>query len=339
MRLRIEQLQKHLAGNLSPLYLISGDEPLQHGECCDAIRLAARQAGYDNREIIEVGTNFDWNILAAEASSLSLFADKKIIDLRIPNGKPGREGGKALAEYCERPPEDTILLISLPKLDKAQQNSKWFKALEKLGNIIQIWPIDTQQLPQWIEQRMRKAGINPTRDAVRLLSDRIEGNLLAAHQEIEKLLLLHGTGDINAEQLQSAVADSARYDVFELVDSALRGDSERSLRILQGLKGEGIAAQVVLWALHREIQTTSLISADIAKGLSTDHALTRARVWDKRKPLVKKALQRLKTPQWLSLLGQCQLADAASKGANQHDAWLLMEQITAGIANNKIQIP
>lgn len=335
MRVRSEQLAQQLqrAGQaLAPIYLISGDEPLQRDEACDAVRGAAREQGFANREILEAGNHFDWSALASEANSLSLFAEKKIIDLRIPNGKPGREGGKALSEYCERPPEDTLLLITLPKLERAQQNSKWFKTIEQLGVIVQIWPVEPQRLPQWIDQRLRAAGIQADREAAQMLADRVEGNLLAAHQEIEKLLLLHGTGSINAEQLAQAVADSARYDVFELVDSALRGETSRCLRILEGLKGEGVAAPVVLWALHREIAQLAGTSADVAKGLSVDHALTRAKVWDKRKPLVSKALGRLKTPQWLSLLGLCQQADAAAKGADPSDPWLLLERICLQIS-------
>ena len=336
MRVRPEQLEQHLAKSLGPLYLVTGDEPLQVNEACDAIRAAARAAGHDNREVMEAGASFDWNALAAEANSFSLFAEKKIIDLRIPGGKPGREGGKALAEYCERPPEDTLLLITLPKLDRQQQNSKWFKSLEKLGVIVQIWPIEVQRLPQWIEQRMRRAGLVPDREAVQMLADRVEGNLLAAHQEVEKLVLLHGTGSINAEQLAAAVADSARYDVFELVDTALRGESARCLRILGGLRGEGVAPPVVLWALHREIAMLASISADAAKGLSIDHAMTRAKVWDKRKPLVRGAAQRLKTPAWLNLLGECQLADAAAKGADPRDPWLLLEQVASRLSGLEI---
>lgn len=332
MRLRPEQLDQHLAKGLAPLYLVSGDEPLQVNEACDAIRAAARAAGHDNREVMEAGAGFDWSALAAEADAFSLFAEKKIIDLRIPNGKPGREGGKALAQYCERPAEDTLLLITLPKLDRQQQNAKWFKALEQLGVIVQVWPIEVQRLPQWIEQRMRRAGLVPDREAVQMLADRVEGNLLAAHQEIEKLLLLHGGGPINAGQLAAAAADSARYDVFELVDSALRGETARCLRILGGLQGEGVAPPVVLWALHREIAQITGISADAAKGLSLDHAMTRARVWEKRKPLVRNAVQRLKTPAWLALLGDCQAADAAAKGADPRDPWLLLEQISVKLA-------
>jgi len=332
MRLRAEQLAQHLHKTLAPVYLVSGDEPLQQNEACDAIRGAARAAGHDNREIMEAGANFDWNTLLAEAASFSLFADKKIIDLRLPGGKPGREGGAALTEYCSNPPPDTLLLLTLPKLDRQQQNSKWFKSVEQLGVVVQIWPVELQQLPQWIERRLRTAGLQPTGEAVRMLAERVEGNLLAAHQEIEKLLLLHGTGPIDAEQLASAVADSARYDVFELVDSALRGELARCLRILEGLRGEGIAAPVVLWALHREIAQLGSVAIDSAKGLSLDHAMTRAKVWEKRKALTRQAVARLKPVQWLGLLNACQAADAAAKGADPRDPWLLFEQIVGRLA-------
>ena len=331
MRIRPEQLEQHIARGLAPIYLVSGDEPLQVNEACDAIRAAARRAGHENREVMEAGPGFDWSALAAEANSFSLFAEKKIIDLRIPNGKPGRDGGKALAEYCERPPEDTVLLLTLPKLDRQQQGGKWFKTIEQLGVILQVWPIEVQRLPQWIEQRLRSAGLQAEREAVDMLAERVEGNLLAAHQEIEKLLLLHGTGHLNAQQLADAVGDSARYDVFELVDSALRGETRRCLHILDGLRGEGVAPQVVLWALHREIAQMTEMSAATAKGLSLDHAMSRARIWEKRKPLVRKALQRLQTPAWLSLLGLCQQADAASKGADTRDPWLVLEQVSTQI--------
>ncbi len=332
MRLRAEQLHRHLQQQLLPVYLVSGDEPLQHNEACDAIRAAARAAGHDNREVLEAGPGFDWNSLLAEAASLSLFAEKKIIDLRIPNGKPGREGGKALSEYCAAPPQDTLLLLSLPKLDRAQQNSKWFKAIDGLGATIQVWPVEAAQLPQWIARRMQAAGLQPSDEAARLLAGRVEGNLLAAQQEIDKLLLLHGSGPIDAEQLASAVADSARYDVFELTDSALRGETARCLHILEGLRGEGVAAPVVLWALHREIAQLAGMAIDTTKGLSPEHAMSRARIWDRRKPLLRGALARLGPRQWLQLLDDCQQADAAAKGADPRDPWLLFEQIVSRLA-------
>ncbi|RMG33919.1 MAG: DNA polymerase III subunit delta, partial [Gammaproteobacteria bacterium] len=229
----------------------------------------------------------------------------------------------------ENPPSDTLLLLTLPKLERAQQSAKWFKAIDSLGAVIQVWPVEARQLPQWLERRMRQAGLQPTREAVQLLADRVEGNLLAARQEIEKLRLLHGEGPLDADQLRSAVADSARYDVFELVDSALRGETARGLHIIEGLRGEGTAAPVVLWALHREIAQLASIAVETAKGLSPDQAMQQAKVWDKRKPLVRQALSRLRPAQWLGLLDRCHEADRAIKGAAPDDPWQCLEEIVA----------
>ncbi len=327
MRLRAEQLAGHLADGLAPVYLVSGDEPLLLDEATDAIRQAARAAGHATREVMEAGPGFEWDTLLAEAASFSLFAEKKVIDLRLPGGKPGREGGQALAAYCANPPPDTLLLLTLPKLDRQQQNSKWFKAIESLGVVIQVWPVELAKLPAWIRQRLQRAGLEPTPDAVTLLSERVEGNLLAAKQEIDKLRLVHGEGPLDAEELADAVADSARYDVFELVDSALRAELPRCLHILEGLKGEGVAAAVVLWALHREISQLAGVALDTARGTSMDHAMRQARIWEKRKPLARQALSRHKPAQWLSLLDNCQAADAAVKGADPRNPWMLFEQI------------
>lgn len=332
MRLQADRLDAHLAGELAPVYLVSGDEPLQLGECCDAIRQAARNAGHTTREVFEAGSGFDWMQLAAEAATFSLFAEKKLIDLRVPGGKPGTEGGKALAAYCADPPPDTLLLLTLPKLDRQQQQAKWFKAVDTLGVVIQVWPVDPQRLPGWIGQRLRRAGIRATDAAVQILADRVEGNLLAAQQEVEKLVLLHGTGALDEAQLAAAVADSARYDVFELVDSALRGEAARCLQILGGLRGEGVAAAMVLWALHREARMLAQISADVARGLSADHAIARARVFSKRVATVRRGVNNLRTPQWLDLLQQCHQADRAVKGAVPAEPWLLLEGIAMAMS-------
>ena len=336
MRIQPDKLQEHLNGHLTPTYLVSGDEPLQLGECCDAIRQTARETGYSNREVFEVGTGFEWQQLYAEAAAFSLFAEKKIIDLRIPNGKPGAEGSRALVDYCANPPSDTLLLLTLPKLDRQQQNAKWFKALDSIGSVIQVWPIEPQRLPNWIERRLRRVGIEPSREAIAMLADRVEGNLLAARQEIEKLLLLHGPGPLDADQLVASVSDSARYDVFELVDSALRGEADRCVQILTGLRGEGIAPPVVLWALHREVRNMAQISANVAKGLSPDHAISRARVFSKRIALVRQGLGRLRTPQWLALLDQCHQTDGAIKGIGTASPWLLLERIALTMSGRSL---
>ncbi len=338
MRLRVDQLGRHLQQPLAPVYVLSGDEPLQLGESADAIRAAAREQDYLSRDVLEADARFDWNRLAAEADALSLFADKRVIDLRIPSGKPGREGGAALSAYCERPPADTLLLVRLPKLDRSQLNGKWCKALEGLGVLIQIWPIEGDRLLPWLEQRMRAAGLAPERGAAALLADRVEGNLLAARQEIEKLLLTHGPGVVTLEQLAQSVADSARFDVFDLVDSALAGEARRCVRILTGLRQEGIAAPVVLWALTREFRLLSGIAAAVDAGRSVDQAMAQARVWDKRKGLLKQGLRRLRTAHLNRLLALCQESDAAIKGANARDPWLLMEYILLACAGKALRL-
>lgn len=338
MRVRPHELSSHIQKHgIAPIYLVSGDEPLQMNETADAIRAAARSQGYSGRDVLEAGARFDWSELAAEANSLSLFAEKRIIDLRIPSGKPGRDGGKALAEYAERPPEDTLLLITLPKLDKGQASSKWLKALETRGAFIQIWPIEGSRLHPWIEQRMRQVGLAPGPQVVAMLAERIEGNLLAAAQEIDKLKLLHEGGIITLEHLQESVADSARYDVYGLVDAALEGRVGRTLRMLNGLRAEGTAAPVVLWALTREIRTLCALARQMAEGRSAQQVVAGAReVWDKRKPLVSQGLQRLNLRQWRQLLQLCGLADRAIKGQERQDPWLLLQRICTGMTGTRL---
>jgi len=327
MRVYPDRLQQHLTGQLAAIYLISGDEPLQSGECCDAIRNAARAAGHSSRIVLEGGANFDWQQLIGEAAAYSLFAERKLIDLRIPNGKPGTEGSKALVGYCADPAPDTLLLLSLPKLERQQQNSKWFKAIDAAGVVIQVWPIDPERLPAWIGQRLRATGIHATDEALQMLTDRVEGNLLAARQEIDKLLLLHGTGPLDADRLSAAVADSARYDVFELVDSALRGEAARCLHILQGLQAEGTAPAIALWALHREACAMAKIAAAVSAGRNADQAIQDARVLRKRSGLVRRALANRAATQWLALLDLCHQADRAIKGGLAQEPWLLLEDI------------
>jgi DNA polymerase-3 subunit delta len=334
MRVRPHELLSQIQRNgLAPIYVVSGDEPLQINETADTIRSSARAQDFSGRDILDATAKFDWNELTAEANSLSLFAEKRIIDLRLPSGKPGREGGKALSEYAERPPEDTILLLTLPKLDKSQISSKWLKALESKGVFIQIWPIEGNRLQPWIEQRMRTAGLIPGPQVAHLLAERIEGNLLAAAQEIDKLQLLFGTGVINLEQLQESVADSARYDIYGLVDSALEGGIARSIRMLNGLRAEGTAAPIILWALTREIRLLCTLAQQVEQGRSPQQVVATAReVWDKRKPLVSQGLQRLNRREWKKLLQLCSLTDRAIKGQSPQDPWLQLQRICTRMA-------
>lgn len=342
MKLSPAQLAKHLQGPLSPVYVVSGDEHLLCQEASDAIRQACRALGFSERQVLNVETGFDWGQLIEAGASLSLFADKRLIELRIPSGKPGDKGAAALIEYLGRPAEDTVLLVSLPKLDGSTQKTKWAKALidGKDSQFIQIWPVDAVQLPQWIRQRLAQAGLAADQEAVELIAARVEGNLLAAAQEIEKLKLLAEGGQVTLDTVQAAVADSARYDVFGLIDAALLGQPEHVLRMLTGLRAEGVEAPVILWAVAREIRQLANIAQQYGQGVPLDRAFSQARppVWDKRKPIVGKALQRHDTAGWQRLLGEAQQIDAQIKGQAEGDPWVGLAQVCLQLSGKRIAL-
>jgi DNA polymerase-3 subunit delta len=290
--------------------------------------------------VFNVETGFDWGQLIEAGASLSLFAEKRLIELRIPNGKPGDKGAAALLDYLARPAEDTVLLISLPKLDGSTQKTKWAKALidGKDVQFVQIWPVDAAQLPQWIRQRLAQAGLAADQEAVEMIAARVEGNLLAAAQEIEKLKLLAEGGQINAETVQAAVADSARYDVFGLIDACLHGHASHALHMLEGLRGEGIEPPVILWALARELRLLAGIAQQYAQGLPLEKAFAQARppVWDKRRPLVSKALQRHSAQRWNQLLMDAQRIDAQIKGQAEGNPWTGLADLCLQLAGTRI---
>jgi len=332
MKLYPDKLEMQLKNALLPLYFFSGDEPLQLGEAADAVRRAAREQGFTEREVMHVDKGFDWNELLASSNALSLFAEKKIIDLRLPSGKPGKDGGAVLAEYAERPPEDTVLLVSSGKVDKRSQSAKWYKALDKVGATLQVWPVEVTEMPRWLDQRLRSRGLQPDRDAVRIIAERVEGNLLAAAQEVDKLVLLNGVGTLSAGQAEAAVADSARFDVFGLVDAALVGDVPRLTRMLDGLHGEGVEPILVLWALTRELRSLADMAAQIEGGKGMDGVL--ARVWGKRKGPVKAGLQRHNRVRWQQMLRRAARLDRVIKGAapgNARDELLQLTLLMAGV--------
>lgn len=340
MKLSPAQLGKHLQGSLAPVYVVSGDEHLLCQEACDAIRATCRQQGFSERQVLSVESGFDWGQLLEAGANLSLFAEKRLLELRIPNGKPGDKGAAALLHYLARPAEDTVLLISLPKLDGSTQKTKWAKALidGKDVQFLQVWPVDAAQLPQWIRQRLSQAGLAADQEAVELIAARVEGNLLAAAQEIEKLKLLAEGGRVTADTVQAAVADSARYDVFGLIDAALQGHPEHSLRMLEGLRGEGIEAPVILWALARELRLLANIAQQYAQGVPLERAFSQARppVWDKRRPLVSKALQRLDVAGWQRLLMAAQLIDEQIKGQAEGDPWIGLSNVCLQLSGRRI---
>lgn len=320
-KLRPEQLDQALNKGLDLIYIISGDEPLLSQEAGDSIRSAARKQGFNERETFHVDNHFDWGQLLNSANALSLFAEKKIIELRMPSGKPGDKGAKILQDYIAAPSPDNLLLIITNKLDGATQKTKWFKALESRATWIQLWPVTAAQLPRFIGQRLASAGLKADPDAIALLSSRIEGNLLAAIQEIEKLKLIAPAQTITAEFMASAVADSARYDVFGLADKALAGDKVGAVKMLQGLRNEGTDAITILWALAREIRALIQLSDALNQGQPFDAAARQAGIWDKRQPLFQQTLRRLKPAQLQQLLRKANGVDRAIKGMRNAEPW------------------
>tara|TARA_B110000977_G_scaffold88517_1_gene117631 strand:+ start:673 stop:1719 length:1047 start_codon:yes stop_codon:yes gene_type:complete len=339
MKIRPEQLQSHLSKQLLPVYVISGDEPLLAQESTDAVRLAARNQGFSGREVFHGEGKFDWGQLHNEANALSLFAEKKIIEVRISNGKPGDKGSKAICELCANPSPDNLLLVILPKLERSAQNSKWMKALESAGAHIQVWPVTGDQLPRWIKQRLLESNITANQQAVEILAERVEGNLLAAVQEIEKLKLLATNGKVDAIMMSSVVADSARYNLFEFVDKVLAGDAQSAARSMRGLHSEGTDAIPLLWAITRELRILIKASEQISRGESRDWALKNAGVWEKRLPLFRSAIQRCSAAHLRMLLYQAGAIDRGIKGMRKADIWDELTTLVLSLAGSQTLKP
>ncbi|WP_160154247.1 DNA polymerase III subunit delta [Microbulbifer sp. ALW1] len=330
-RINPRQLPQNLRQGLAPIYVVTGDEPLLIQECCDSIRDTARHHGFIERDLLHGEANFDWGQLLSAAGSLSLFADKKIIELRLPGGKPGDKGSKALQEFADMANEETLLLLVLPKLDRAQLNSKWVKALDAKGVLIQIWPVDAAEMPRWIHQRLRAAGLDAEPEAIQILAERVEGNLLAASQEIEKLKLLAQDNVISADTMNNAVASSARYDVFGLIDKALAADAAGAVKTLQGLRAEGVEAPVVLWAIAREIRTL----LETQQKLDEGQPLNRLVRIQKRQPLIQAACQRLHPRQLENFLLRARAVDNAIKGGKEMDPWAGLLELTLNLSGKR----
>ena len=331
MQLKPPQLADHLSQHLAPCYLISGDEPLIVQECADAIRTAARAAGCAERQRITISSKDDWLELGHSAGSLSLFADRKLIEVQLPSGKPGTEGSKAIQEYLAGEQEDVLLIIS-GRIDKQSQKSKWHVALNQAGVVLPVWPISPAELPGWIAARIKTAGLTADNDAVTLLAERLEGNLLAASQEIEKLRLLHGEQTITAELVADTVSDNARYDAFRLVDVALSGDSRGAVRTLRGLRAEAVQPPVLLWALSREVRLLADLKREIASGTPVNAALSQRGVWQNRQALVRSAMNRLGGRDLAEMQALSFHADGASKGFMRGEPWSLLERLVVVLA-------
>ncbi|MGB1108845.1 MAG: DNA polymerase III subunit delta [Gammaproteobacteria bacterium] len=322
MQLQPQRLDAHLKSGLASVYLISGDEPLQQQEVADAIRAAARREGYEEREVLDAGTGFNWNELAMAGAGMSLFASRKIIDLRFVSGKDNRtkvskEASQAIRDFVADPPPDTLLLISMGKLDSRAWTAAWVKAVDKAGVTLRLWPVKPGEMPNWIDARMRSRGMRPEPAITRLLADRAEGNLLAAAQEVDKLALLFGEGEITEQDAAQAIADSARYDVFTLVDAALAGQQARAIHILEGLRAEGVAPPAVVWALTAEVRKLWQTGIALAQGQPRDQAMRG--VFRARIPLMERALRRLGGTRIKRLLLECQRCDSVAKGQAGRD--------------------
>jgi DNA polymerase-3 subunit delta len=331
LKIQPEKLSDHLAEGLAPVYLVAGDEPLLVMEAADAVRAAARAQAFTERTVFTVGRGFDWHQLAAAGASLSLFAERRLLEVRLPSAKPGKAGEEALAAFAADPPVDTCLMVIGPRLDRSASNSRWVKALSEAGALVQLWPPEPSKLPAWIAERLRRHGLEATREAARLLADRVEGNLLAAAQEVEKLALLQPAGTrLDEEAIRDAVADSARYDVFTLADAALAGRPDRALRVLSGLRAEGVEPTLVLWALSRELRTLCAIAWALATG-SAESEATRG-VWPRRQRLLLGAARRITLPGIHRLLVAAGEADLVIKGQRRGQPWPALTQVVARLS-------
>jgi DNA polymerase-3 subunit delta len=328
VRLKIEQLDRHLESPLAPVYVLGGDEPLQIQEARDAILAAARKQGFADRVLLSVEAGFDWGTLKQYSENLSLFGDKRLVDLRLASSSPGNAGARALRDYAARPAEDNVLLVSLAKFDRKATTTQWYKALEAAGASLRTYPVDGRALPGWIRRRAAARGLTLSASAAEALAERVEGNLLACAQEIEKLHMLHGEARLDDDAVLASVADSARFDVFDLVSSSLSGERERSVRILRGLREEGVAPPLVAWALTREIRSLAAMARDVAAGLGIDETLRKHRVWDKRRAEVSAALRRQPAAAWLDCLEWARRADRIAKGGAPGRPWDELEGIT-----------
>jgi len=321
MQLRAEQLEAQLARSLAPVYTIHGDEPLLALEAADAVRRAARKAGYTEREVFFAERGFDWSELRHAGASRSLFGERKILELRIPGGKPGTQGAEAIAALCADPNPETLLLVSLPRLDRAAQNSGWFAALAAAGALVDVFRVERARLPAWIGERLARQGQRAGREALEFIADRVEGNLLAAFQEVQKLALLAPPGELALEDVREAVANVARYDASDASAALLGGDMARYARVIEGLRGEGEAPSYVLWAITEDLRALVRIRQGVAGGRPLEALMRENRVWGPRQALVRGALNRFAPEALERSLLQAAVVDRAIKGVARREPW------------------
>ncbi len=336
MRLDSSQLKQQLsqipAQKLSPLYVLVGDEPLAQSECLDALRLAARKAGADERTGFIVERNFNWQQIGQFGQAMSLFSSQRILEIHIPNGKPGVDGGKALVELAANLIPDTTIIITLPDLEREAKNSAWFNALQNTSTLIELKEVAPSQLPQWLAASLKAQNQSTDAATLAFIAHQVEGNLLAAHQEVQKLGLLYPAGEISAEAVRESVLNVSRYDAFQLGEAVLAGDAERTTRILQGLQDEGETAVAIMNPLMWVLRPLVRIKHAEARGENMMNAMTNARIYGERQHLVKRALGRLSLRTLEAALQKLCDIDKTAKGVMQGDAWLELSRLCFGLA-------
>ncbi len=335
MLLSLDRLSAHLRGPLANLYLIAGAEPLLIQEAADVIRAAVKQAGYVDRQVFFIEPGFDWSMLSMQAASLSLFAERQLLELRLESSKPDAAGARALIAYAQEPPPDTLLLMVAHNLDGAARASAWYKALEKSGVAIQVWPVERRELMGWARTRLRHYALEATQAALELLIERTEGNLLAARQEIEKLALLYPAGHIDEAEVLASVGDSARFNIFQLVDAALAGQGARTLRLLESLQLEGVEPPLLLWALLRELDILCRASFITSQRGGAERIWSALNVRERRRPLLQRALARHPRAHWHGFLTQAVELDRVIKGAAPGNPWLALSNLYLGVAGDR----
>ena len=329
--LSIEQLSPDLP--LKPLYVVYGEEDLLRVEALDTLRAAAKKQGYLNREVYTADNSFDWSEVLQSAGSMGLFADLKLLEIHIPNGKPGKIGGDALQSLAENLPEDTVIIVMLPKLERAQTQAKWFTALVSRGIALEAKAVTGAALPQWIRGRLNALNLNIEPDALALFAERVEGNLLAAKQEIDKLALLHPPGHlVNMADAEAAVANVARFDVFQLSGAWMGGDSARTAHLLEGLEADGEEPVLLLWAVAEDIRTLIRLTAALKQGQSVQAVRNSLRLWGDKQTLAPAAVKRISINRLLAALQDCARIDRIIKGAEEGNAWSEFKHLVTGLA-------
>ena len=340
MRIGTEQLPQQLARDLRPLYAVYGEETLLALEAADRIRAAARSQGYSEREILTADSGFRWSELELAASSQSLFSSRKLLELRIPSGKPGIDGSAALQRFCERLPVDTVTLVQLPGMDWRSQKSSWFEALEAGGLMVEARTVARRSLPQWIAGRLKAQNQSAEAETLGFIAERVEGNLMAAHQEVQKLALLFPPGPIGFDDVRHAVLDVARYDVFNLGEVMVEGEPARLSRVLDGLRGEGVAPPLVLWTLSEEIRALARIATGAAAGKPIAMLMREARIRGlAHQNIVQANVERYSMAQITDALRHAATIDRMIKGLCKGDVWDEMLQLGLRFARSATSRP